>query len=143
MSGRLLRYGPYSGSWSDRSGRHGGTRCRSERRGLKRISLASGRPGAIADLAASLDRTRYRDKPVSPWRLEAAELITVDLPHGLEPGAFKQEDRTFCRFTPAFACLAINAADRSCRSDERMAECSSGSVIAYPALGFSDRVKLT
>src|SRR5437868_13264203 len=88
VSVRLLRSGPSSGSWSDRSGRHGGTRGRSERRGLKRISLASGRPGAIADLAASLDRTRYRDKPVSPWRLEAAELITVDLPHGLEPGAF-------------------------------------------------------
>jgi putative transposase len=36
--------------------------------------------------------------------------------------------------------LAINAADLSGRSDERMAECSGGSVIAYPALGFSDRV---
>jgi hypothetical protein len=28
-------------------------------------------------------------------------------------------------------------------NDERMAECSGGSVIAHPASGFSDRDKLT
>ena len=39
--------------------------------------------------------------------------------------------------------LAINAADLSSRSGERMAECGGGSVIAHPASGFSDRDKLT
>jgi hypothetical protein len=34
--GRLLRYGPSLRKLSDRSGRHGGTRCRSERRGRHR-----------------------------------------------------------------------------------------------------------
>jgi IS1 family transposase len=39
--------------------------------------------------------------------------------------------------------LAINAADLSSRSGERMAECGGGNVIAHPASGFSDREKLT
>jgi hypothetical protein len=39
--------------------------------------------------------------------------------------------------------LAINAADLSSRSGERMAECSGGSVIAHPASRFSDHDKLT
>jgi hypothetical protein len=37
----------------------------------------------------------------------------------------------------------VSRSDRSGRSDERMAECSGGSVIAHPASGFSDRDKLT
>ena len=44
------------------------------------------------------------------------------------------------QWAPAFA---INAADLSSRSNERMAECGGGSVIAHPASGFSDRDKLT
>ena len=39
--------------------------------------------------------------------------------------------------------LAIDAADLSSRSGERMAECGGGNVIAHPASGFSDREKLT
>src|SRR6516225_7966261 len=39
--------------------------------------------------------------------------------------------------------LAINAADLSSRSGERMAECGDGSVIAHPASGLPDRDKLT
>jgi hypothetical protein len=35
--------------------------------------------------------------------------------------------------------LAINAADRSGRSGERMAGCSRGRMIARPASGFFDR----
>ena len=48
---------------------------------------------------------------------------------------------TFKPSTPSR--LAINAADLSSRSDERMTKCSGGSVIAHPASGFSDRDKLT
>ena len=65
-----MRYGPHSGSWSDRSGGHGGTRCRSERRGLRRIlwQAAVRVPSPNLMIAAASQRTR---------RLRFANMVNI------------------------------------------------------------------